>query len=167
MSDRFFEAKEAEPEKTDEERAPVRNVVNREALAAANQAMRDAGIDPDLHADGAVEHDQGVIPVSYTKEVHGGWQIDHGARGNDFMIQFIPRKPVPVDPRVILEAVIRVMSQYIPEDVQVYINPPNPNVEIDFYTIRLAGVLTRPGADAMLKKRVIPALGQINPWSAT
>jgi len=163
---RFFDAtdqKEAEP--AEEQDGPkVRNIVDRDALEAANKAMRAAGIDPDLQVGGQAQVDAGVIAIKYTKEIYGNWQIDHGARGNDYTLQLIPRRPIPADVKDVVQAIIQVMSGLIPRDIEVFINPPNPRLEVNFYTIRLENVLQRPGADAIVKKKLPAELGQIDAW---
>ncbi len=163
---RFFDTgSKKQPERVEEPEKPrVRNVIDRESLEAAKKTMREAGFDPD---DNPLVKgpDHGVLPVRYTKEIVGNWQIDHGARGNDYMVQLIPRRPIDAGVKQVIAAVITVLSGIIPETVQVYINPPVPHLEIDFYTIRLEGALSRPGAEAVLAKRIPLELGQINVWA--
>jgi len=163
---RLFDAKHIKPdEKPDNSKPVLRNVVNREAVAAANQAMRNVGMEPDLIAGGVKEVDRGVVPVKYTNEIIGKWQIDHGARGDDYLLQLIPRKPIGADPRDVIQAIIQVIAGIIPSDIQVYINPPNQGLEIDFYTVRLEGVLTKPGSESIVSKQLVSELGSINAWA--
>lgn len=164
---RFFDSeKKIEGEPVDEEGKPqVRNIVDRDALEAANKALKKAGFDPDLKVDGQAQGDAGVIPIQYTKEIFGNWQIDHGARGDDYMVQMIPRKEIRADTGDVIRAIIQVMKGFVPDDVEVYINPPNPRLAVNFYTIRLEKVLSRPGAGAIVTKKLPTELGQINAWA--
>lgn len=155
---------QSEPE-AEEKKPAVRAVLDREGLEMAQRALRDAGIDATMSLGEEDVPDQGVIPISYTKEIIGLWQIDHGARGSDYIIQMIPRRKLNADPRVIIEAFIRTLYPIIPGDVDVNINPPNMRLEIDFYTLTFVDVLKKPGAQAIMTKRVPAELGAIDAWS--
>jgi len=153
---RIFDSKddlEAKKEEV-EEKPPVRDIEKQAAL-----------VSDEFNAQG----DVGITPVKYTKEVFGRWQIDHGRRVNDYMIHLIPRRPIHADPRAIIEAIIRRLTPIVPDDVQVYIQPPSKRVDtsidIDFYTVRLADIMRRPGAEAIVTKRIPLELSEIDAWS--
>jgi len=131
----------------------IRNVVDRFALEDANRAEGESG-----------PVDRGLIPIKYTTDIFGKWQIDHGRREFDYMVQMIPRKEILVAIGDICSAIIATLSEIVPSDVEVYINPPNSRLHVDFYTIRLEGVMRRPGAEAIVCRKVPAALGAINAW---
>ena len=160
---KFFDSSERKPAENDEEstKPEVRNVVDRDSLEIANKALRDAGFETEFSGSGDAPVDQGIVPIRYTKEIIGDWQIDHGAKGWDYMIQLIPRREVRASAQDVVAAIIHVMRPLVPDDVQVHIQPPNPGLEINFYTIRLEKVLRKPGAESVVKQRIPAELGKI------
>jgi hypothetical protein len=164
---RFFDTSDKEDSGPDETptKPNIRNIMNRDLVEAANRTIREAGFDPDLSVGGKAQVDQGVVPIRYTNVIIGNWQIDHGARGDDYMFQMIPRRPIKADVRAVLEGLITVIASFIPNDVEVFINPPNPGLEIDFYTIRLEDVLKKPGAESVVSEKLPTELGQIDAWA--
>lgn len=146
-----------------EEKPVVRNVLDREGLAMANQALKEVGMDASSPLTKGIS-DAGLTRIEYTKEIHGKWQIDHGQRGDDFIVQMIPRKPISLAVGDVCNGIIATLFEIVPRKVEVFITPPNSRLQIDFYTVRLEGVMRRPGAEAMITSKVPAALGEINAW---
>lgn len=158
----FFDAgaqdKPAEAQGDKDKEPARRRVIDREAVELANKALNEVGLD-------SSEPSPGGLAVKYETKIAGNWQIDYGTQGDDFMIQMIPRRQIRVNPASIVEAFINALSTIVPSDVQVYIKPPIPRFEIDFFTIKLEAIMKKPGAEQIVERRVLDLLGQINAWA--
>ncbi|RKX67325.1 MAG: hypothetical protein DRP42_00575 [Tenericutes bacterium] len=144
------------------EEAQAEGQLDREGLDAATKALDEVG----LNAPYKGHADHGVVSVKYATELVGNWQIDHGVDGDNYMVQMIPRKEIHANPTDVVKAIITILSDIVPDDVQVYITPPNPKFDIAFYTIKLEAIMKKPGAETIVQRRVPTELGGINAWAA-
>ena len=121
-------------------------------------------VDPegDDHIDDEVEEltapapqsDVSVQVISYDRHRAKGskWSIEHGPDGVDYLFQVIPDKPVQMHWKDVVGQMIGVMSQIYPKSVDVYYSPPDPEWKIHFYTIRVKGLVDKPGYNAAIKR---------------
>lgn len=157
MAKPFIQLVESIPEAKKQEELEVEtNVVDDHDIALNPQVKKLVG----KEADGLV-----VTAPKYTTLKRGPLQIGYAAIDSDYYYQIELLQPARVDDKAVIAQLIEVFSAVVPEHIQVYIQPPPPELDWQLWTVVVRGATELPGAKNFMERMLLDKLINLNFWT--
>lgn len=161
---RLFDASE-ESRRSAKERRDREETKKR--AAEAEEALRELEeVDEASRKLGAVLADaKAVAPIVYKEHrVRGSkWLIEHSAVGPDYVFQLHPLKAPTAETPDVLTSLIGAMDAIYPRSIQIRYVPPHASYQVKFYTIRVEGLVGKPGWERAVE-RSLEDLSRLDMW---
>jgi len=92
------------------------------------------------------------------------WMIEHAKVGNDYVYQLFPLRPISIAWQDVIALMIVAMDVIFPRSIEIHYAPPNETYQLKFYTIRVHGVVGKPGWTQACRERALLGLSCVEAW---